>query len=210
MDWLSTSSPTVDRASRVVLDESLLQLCPVSVPGQEESRSILGLTVSHHLLSVSGHDVRHYGEHDRPVTAKRMLLDPTGRLLYLVQTQAVDAYRNPVVPTSMLEIELLLPIDEVVVKDVYSRLVLRLRNCGPIAIYSLKAWLQPDGVDRSFQLTQTPTLPVRPGAIIELEFSVCSPSLGHWPLRLHLELMDEGGPPATRQELPLIVESRIS
>ncbi len=210
IDWLSTSSPTVDRVSRVLLDESLLQFCPVSVNGQEESRNILGLTDSHRVVSISGHDVRHFGEHDRPVTANRMQLDSSGRLLYLMQSNAVDAYRNPCVPTAVLEMELLQPNQEVVVKDVYSRLVLRLRNSGPVEIHSLKAWLQPDGVDRAFQLIHAPQLPVRAGATTELEFSVCSPSLGHWPLRLHLELMDVGGPPATHLELPLTVESRIS
>jgi hypothetical protein len=190
-----------------MLDDGLRQLCPFSVPGHEASLSLLALTSHAQLVSVAGQDVCHYGEHDRPTTAQALILDPTGRFVYLVQPQAIDAFRNPAAGHVPCRVELVQPVTGKAVKDVYAKLVLTIRNGGPVAVHALKATLQADGVAQPYVPVKVPELPLLPGAAHDLEFAVRSPSLGVWPLQLHLELMDEGGPPATHLDLALTVES---
>lgn len=207
IEWVSLSPLQLLRDNSVPGGTAIRQI--VAVPVQESARHLataVGLSDDGRLFVLSERRIEWY---DEPKGIERLLLAGEGRFLLLLSGPRFGLYRNPVLRGTCCRMQ----IAEVAGKLAaggFTRLMVRVANTGTIPIHRLTAEVHADGdiVDRS-KNSRAVSLPVAPGAGVDLEFSIRARVTGDSvPLTLRLEMSDEGGPPSVTQELRFDVESR--
>lgn len=205
VDWVSASLFGVVRDYSVELGRELKHLLVVHDPQQPASLIALGLTADGQIFTLNEREATFYAA-QRP--ADRLLLDPTGRFLFLFSGSEVSVCRNPVVLPAPCRVELVEPVHGRLVVGGFRSVAVRLRNSGAVAIHQLRAELTATGdIVETSRNSEPPPGPIPPGECVELVFHVRAKVHGDLPLELKVEMADEGGPPFSSGELRFSLES---
>ena len=194
LDWLSTSLFSVVRDNSVTLPCEAQQLIVVHDPQQPAGLIALGLSNDGLLFTINERDVTMYAA---PQPVQRLVPDQTGRFLFLQTGQQISVYRNPAMLTARPRVALAEPVEGKLVVNGFKRVTVKLKNTGDVVIHQIKAELNAAGIIDASRNTKPPTQPLAPGECVELEFPVRAKELGDLPLKLKVELADEGGQPVT-------------
>jgi hypothetical protein len=141
-----------------------------------------------------------------PENASRLMLDASGQFLFLFSNNDVHLYRNPANQHIAFNVEVIGSSGTLEVNS-FRKLVVNLRNKGPLPIHRLKGELHSAGIIDISHCEKLLQEPVLAGGMFSLEFSVRATAVGELPLMLSLRPGDMAGPSNLSIELKLNVAS---
>jgi hypothetical protein len=191
LTWFSWNSRRVSSSLSATLPFGVKQLAAVCDPRSPTALCVVGITDGREVFTVRDRLVQCTGV--GPVEA--IALDSTGAFLFCRNGGGVEGYRNPVLERAECSIQLL-SVDGRLEKGAYQELTFSVLNDGPVAIRRLHLML--DGSDRVEQVQRAFHHRLAPGESTALRLGVKAKAHGtNVPLELHVELVDDAGPPAT-------------
>ncbi|MEO8495241.1 MAG: hypothetical protein ABI614_09235, partial [Planctomycetota bacterium] len=203
LKWLSSGSLAV--VQELQLDFSVKRIQAIEDLQNRSRLAAVGLTDDGCVFSAAERDVTLYRQ---PRGIRRMLGDRSGRFLYLLFEDRIEAHRNPLQASVELHAEIVQPVAGMLTVGRFKKIDIQLRNTGSIAIHRLNAWLfSPDIIEKA-EMIDDLAHPVPPERTVAISFSVRAKQAGYVTLTLILELADEGGPPMSKKELTFHLESQ--
>jgi hypothetical protein len=207
IDWLSASPFGVARDNSVTTGFEIRDILAVYDVQRGASLLALGVTLEGCLFTVCERNVSLYSDVNR---IDRLVLDPTGRFVFLLVGDRIMVCQNPVVQPAACAVALVSVAGSLAV-NAFHKVTATLKNTGPIAIHEVRAELHADTLIDPSKNKRALSAPVWPGESFDLEFSVRARAAGlNVPLRMRLEMTDEKGPPMTVVEIGFDIESRAS
>jgi len=200
--WLS-ASPFAEM-QRLDVDPAPRQIIAVEDRQNRALLTAVGLTPDGRLLAARENESEFW---DHPSGIQRLLVDPTGRFLFLLFDDRIEVHRNPATSMAACQVQLVDPLEGELKVGVFNRVVVRLRNTGTIPICRIEADLSRPGIVERAGSETTPPEPVRCGETVDLELSVCAKVEGYLELDLRLRLSDEAGPMDSDVELRFAIKS---
>ena len=206
IDWLSASPFRLIRGNSVRGGLPVRELYGVSWTRAWPTTdpACLGLTRDGQLFLVRGSRQVLFRE---PQAISRIVVDCSGRFLYVFRANRVELYRSPITGPPECQVELI-DVQGTLVVDAFRKLTVTLKNTGAIPIRRLTGELSAVGIIEPCRCDKPPDRILEGGESFALEFSVRSQADGDAvPLRLKLELEDVAGPPISHVDLSLNVVS---
>ncbi len=210
LDWLSTAGFGVLQGNQVRVPFGIRDITPVSDPQQRDTLIAVGVTTDGRVFSVCG---REYEVFARPAEVQRLVLDYTGRFVYVLAGNRLFVSRTPGIKPLPCRVGLEGVTGKLVVNE--TRIVrVTLRNDGPIAVYKVKAELKADRIIDPASFDRPLAKPAYPAAVagakgdtFEIDFTVFAHQAGEFNLTVRLTLEDRGGLSNPVQEIVFPIRS---
>jgi hypothetical protein len=203
VDWLFSTPSSLARDSGAAVPLPVREIAVIRDAHQPASLLALGLGDDNRLFAINDQSVTTY---TIPRPGQRFLLDPTGRFVFVLTRDRIDIYRNPALASMTPQIAQP-SVSGTLMVNVFKRVRVRLTNNGAVAIHGFNATMHANDIIDQANSKKTLDAPVAPGESIELEFLVRARVSGDLPLRLRVELADEGGSSGYAQEWELAISS---